>query len=380
MDGNSSLGTMFVDLSAAGLVLSLLAAAGALLLAVVVAAINLSLRRWVTAGVMSVSWALVLVRLMMPLAPQSMLSLQNLWRLVPSNDAQPPAAGSLPDLAATTVSSGQVHDAAEAHDAALRAGEGAMNLIEPTSLFDLLATLLPMMWVAGLLALLSATLIANWRFHRALRQSMPCEDPRAIALWEECRRRVGRRRVIPLLHVDTVDQVAIAGLWRPKLLLPPAALHLAEEELRMVMLHELGHVRRRDIAANWLLAIVRAVHWWNPVYWLAAARFQALREQACDAFALRHLEGRPARAYGELLLKLFSQPVAHPRWQIILPASIVGFLSGFVRRRGAQPAAGAANCLGVARTMADRLRGDSHGARGDCRSDRCGHAAREGHA
>ncbi len=78
----------------------------------------------------------------------------------------------------------------------------------------------------------------------------------------------------------------------------------------MVMLHELAHVRRWHVAGNWLLVAIRAVQWWNPVYWLAAGRFRNLREQSCDAFALQWLAGRPAKEkeYGELLLSLAEKP------------------------------------------------------------------------
>ena len=72
----------------------------------------------------------------------------------------------------------------------------------------------------------------------------------------------------------------------------------------MIMLHELAHVRRRDTAINWLLVFVRAAHWWNPVFWLSAARFSTLREQACDAFVMRRLDQPRPRQYGELLLAL----------------------------------------------------------------------------
>ena len=108
-----------------------------------------------------------------------------------------------------------------------------------------------------------------------------------------------------------------------KLVLPTAALQLTDEQLRMVMLHELGHVRRHDIGANWLLALVQAIQWWNPVYWLAAARF-CLREQACDAFALQRLNGESARAYSELLLRLLEQP-GRSRWGLRCPRRLSDF-------------------------------------------------------
>ncbi len=93
------------------------------------------------------------------------------------------------------------------------------------------------------------------------------------------------------------------------------------------------HVRGRHVAANWLLVLVRAVHWWNPVSWLAATRYRNLREQSCDAFALSQIAGRPVREYGELLLELAQSRPAGRAWNVMLPASILGFLSTFLRKR-----------------------------------------------
>jgi hypothetical protein len=109
-------------------------------------------------------------------------------------------------------------------------------------------------------------------------------------------------------------------------------------------------VRRWDIAANWLLVVLRAIHWWNPVYWLAAARFQSLREQSCDAFALRSIEGQPVRSYSELLLTLAQRQPARPRWRVRLPASMLGFFSSFFRKRAVGNRLKALRSAGVTRS------------------------------
>jgi bla regulator protein blaR1 len=123
------------------------------------------------------------------------------------------------------------------------------------------------------------------------------------------------------------------GVWRVKLLLPMDAADLTDDQLRMIMLHELAHIRRRDVAANWLLVAVRAAQWWNPVYWLASSRFNSLREQACDAFVLQRLAGQSSRNYGELLLALAERAPVPARWTVLLPVPILGFFLSSFRRR-----------------------------------------------
>jgi hypothetical protein len=103
---------------------------------------------------------------------------------------------------------------------------------------------------------------------------------------------------------------ALWGLALPRLLVPSgffAAYGL--RELRFILLHELYHVRRWDIAFNWLMALLLVVHWFNPLVWLAFARMRAERELACDARVLGHLRTDEAREYGATILRLLERPV-----------------------------------------------------------------------
>ena len=53
--------------------------------------------------------------------------------------------------------------------------------------------------------------------------------------------------------------------------------------------------------------IVQAVHWFNPVVWLAFVRLRSERELACDAAVLRHLDPEDHHRYGSILIELVEQ-------------------------------------------------------------------------
>src|SRR5581483_11936553 len=94
---------------------------------------------------------------------------------------------------------------------------------------------------------------------------------------------------------------------RPALVLPRAtAAALTPEQLRLVLLHELAHVRRRDLLWGWLPEVARVVWWFHPVAWWVAARVRLERELACDQAALAH-GGGSAADYAETLVRVVSQ-------------------------------------------------------------------------
>src|SRR5207302_8104514 len=68
-----------------------------------------------------------------------------------------------------------------------------------------------------------------------------------------------------------------------------------------------------------------AMHWFNPVAWLAFRGLRSERELACDAAVLRHLDGHERCCYGQALLKIASQPV--------FPAMLSGVVGAFVKDR-----------------------------------------------
>src|SRR2546423_1617762 len=86
-----------------------------------------------------------------------------------------------------------------------------------------------------------------------------------------------------LVETDLVSTPALAGMFRPVLLLPATlATSLTPGELELVLRHELAHAQRRDVLIGLIVTLIAVVHWFNPLVWLAAARFRAERELACD--------------------------------------------------------------------------------------------------
>lgn len=72
------------------------------------------------------------------------------------------------------------------------------------------------------------------------------------------------------------------GALRPVVLLPAVARSWPAARRREVLLHELAHVRRGDWAARLMAALICAMHWFNPLAWLAARRLRDEQELACD--------------------------------------------------------------------------------------------------
>ena len=157
-------------------------------------------------------------------------------------------------------------------------------------------------WLAGGLALVgyqgAAYLLARRRLLRGAQPGTEEERAQLAALAAE----LGLRRTPRLLRTGEADAPLVVGLGRPVLLLPGRPLPADEREV--VLLHELTHLRRHDLAHKALLFVPCAVHWFNPLVWVMLVLANRDLELSCDAAVVR-LYGAEARApYARTLLEL----------------------------------------------------------------------------
>lgn len=156
---------------------------------------------------------------------------------------------------------------------------------------------------AGLsLAWLGLSFVSLWVLRRSCR---PVGDGPTVALLGELAALLGVRRRVCLLTSDRRAVPMTWGVFRPVVLLPANADGWSAERLRLVLLHELGHVQRGDCLTQLLGHLARALYWFHPLAWLAVARLHAEQEAACDDVVLRH--GAAAADYAEHLLAVTAQ-------------------------------------------------------------------------
>src|SRR6266571_9329 len=93
---------------------------------------------------------------------------------------------------------------------------------------------------------------------------------------------VGLHRPIRLLRGAENSMPVTWGARRPRVLLPGCAAHWSEDRKRIVLAHELAHIHRHDWLFQIIAELLRAVYWFNPLFWIAHNRLHWESEHACD--------------------------------------------------------------------------------------------------
>ena len=182
--------------------------------------------------------------------------------------------------------------------------------------------MLPLLWLLGTVILAVYVGAGNFHLWWLVTRERPLTDQKILDLLEDCKSEMGIRTILGVVMTDKVKSPALFGFLRPRLLLPAGMIEtLSREELRYVFLHELGHLRRRDIYVGWLMSLLQVLHWFNPLVWLAFYRIQTDRELACDALVLTRTRSGESKEYGRTIVNLlerFSRPQRLPSMAGIL--------------------------------------------------------------
>ncbi len=192
------------------------------------------------------------------------------------------------------------------------AGSGAVPAGEPESPARSIPRPL-LFWGVGCAIGLVSLVLGGVRFVRLVRTASPVRDPVLLRQAEAVRRRLGIHGDVRLLLSRTATIPMTGGLLRRVILFPASSAEWSPERWRVVLMHEMVHVRRRDVLRQLMARAVLAIYWFHPLSWVAARLAATASEEACDQEVLT-LGTRPSEYAGHLLALAGGTPA----WRSVL--------------------------------------------------------------
>ena len=98
---------------------------------------------------------------------------------------------------------------------------------------------------------------------------------------------------------------------------------LDQARRRQVVLHELAHIKRRDLAWGWPVEIARIVYFFHPLVYWVAYQLGLERELACDQLAMAR-SGHPPADYAQTLVQVISHTSESAAIQAAIAAGLTG--------------------------------------------------------
>lgn len=256
-------------------------------------------------------WAIVLIRLLVPVTPASSFSLFN---LLPANT---PAAiientigfpAPVPSTSEQTGTDVQPGNSANS-EITLRPPDDlvptASTSETPAYPTQLLLSVLSWLWISGVLTLFAIGAFAYIRTANKLRTAVlfPLEN-----LLPELQSLIKLKRRIPVFTSDRIDTPFVSGFVKPRIILPLSlAQNSSDTGLRHILIHELVHIKRLDHWTKPLSVLALCIHWFNPFVWLSFVLAQKDRETSCDEKVLACAKSDIKSSYATLLIETASR-------------------------------------------------------------------------
>ncbi|NLY54155.1 MAG: M56 family metallopeptidase, partial [Firmicutes bacterium] len=179
-------------------------------------------------------------------------------------------------------------------------------------------------WIGGALLLLGYGVIAAGRLRRQLATATLIRDN--------------------IYETDLIQTPFVFGLLAPRIYLPT---HLSASQRQHVILHEQTHIRRLDHLVRHAGFFALALHWFNPLIWLAYSLMIKDMEMACDESVLRQAEGDIRVDYSNSLLSISARQSGLPNLLAFGERNVTSRIRNVLNYRRPQRWVLAAVCLVV---------------------------------
>lgn len=250
-------------------------------------------------------WFIVVFRLLIPNLPQSSFSIFNLISKIKN----------IPSLLFTvrenTLGNIIAYSGEKASDIyntnAMLGSLTSMNFTQSKATSFSLSglTILSLVWILGMLIISFYIVLVNIKLRNKIKKQTLFFNEEIINILELCKKQMKINKDISLIKIQEIKTPALFGYVKPIILLPENILNtLPVNKLRYVFLHELSHLKRRDIIMNWLLIILRIIHWFNPVIQYGLKKMGEDMEICCDSLALSYTNDEEVKDYGLTIINL----------------------------------------------------------------------------
>ncbi|MCL2199621.1 MAG: LysM peptidoglycan-binding domain-containing protein [Defluviitaleaceae bacterium] len=135
---------------------------------------------------------------------------------------------------------------------------------------------------------------------------------------------------IPVVTSYMVHIPMLIGIIKPVIVLPQ--IPMADEELRIVLAHEMIHYKRKDLVYKMVGFIANAAHWYNPIAYMLSRQLNIMCELSCDEKVAAEMDADERKFYGETILQMLQQGQNIKQGNLIFVTSLCNSKKNLKRR------------------------------------------------
>jgi len=161
-------------------------------------------------------------------------------------------------------------------------------------------------WMFGVTLSIGILVIGNKKLKNIVRTSIKNINSKHNEILKKCMKDMNIRTEVELTYSKKISSPSLCGLFKPKILIPVsiAAANICDEEFKHIIMHELTHLKSKDIAINWAINLLSIIYWFNPILLYGFHKMRQDCEISCDGQVISYLgEGKNIQ-YGNTIIKV----------------------------------------------------------------------------
>ncbi|MBU3128970.1 BlaR1 family beta-lactam sensor/signal transducer [Clostridium tagluense] len=234
-------------------------------------------------------WFILILKLLIPYFPQGPVSIDRIISFFSS------IAHKSMNITNVTVSNNSHKELSMLMDSTK---DYAISINRDYSIFYIL-------WLMVFLIGFALIVITNIKLRAGIKDKPQIYDENIKVLLEGCKKDLNINHSINIVRIDGDRCPAIFGFINPYILIPDGIEEkITQDEMRYILLHELAHYKRKDMAVSLLISLLQLIYWFNPIIYYGFYLMKKDMEIACDGHVLSKINEEEIKGYGLTIIKL----------------------------------------------------------------------------
>ncbi|HBN85272.1 MAG TPA: hypothetical protein DDZ89_15680, partial [Clostridiales bacterium] len=170
---------------------------------------------------------------------------------------------------------------------------------------ELSIKIFPVVWLVGAAGILLYLLWINALQRIQSKRYGVCERKDILEALNECKFMLHVNRKVAVIYSPNYKSPGLYGLFHPKIIINKKLVDdLSHNQIKYVFLHEITHLKRKDLLINAMSLFTLAIHWFNPLIWYTVIKMKQDCEIACDAAVLDIINPEDNKNYGLTIINM----------------------------------------------------------------------------
>lgn len=166
-------------------------------------------------------------------------------------------------------------------------------------------TILSFIWLIVMLIIFTYILLVYWKLKNEINSKSISNNTEFLTMLKYCKNKMKIKKDISIVETSIVKTPALFGYFKPIILIPKNINDIIpSDKLRYVFLHELSHLKRKDVVINWIIIFLKTIYWFNPIVQYGFKKMKEDMEVCCDSLALSHTEDEEVIEYGFTIINM----------------------------------------------------------------------------